>query len=138
MQLPLGKVLVQHFCHVFVVCEDFECCPVFVVVSESKSRCLKCISGIGENYQITPLSAMIKVSIFHPIQRDRNLLSKHLRRQPNSIEDTLICIPATITNITTVNCQAVSLGPRSVRLAAPVHAVGIVIGGLHLLLLIHL
>jgi hypothetical protein len=86
---------------------------------------------------MTPQSTISQHLSIH--SKDSKLTnSKHLRRQPNSIEDTLMCIPATITNITTINCQAAPLGPRSIRLAAPVHAVGIIISGLHLLLFVHL
>jgi hypothetical protein len=47
-------------------------------------------------------------------------------------------IPATITNITTINRQAVALSPGSVLLTAPIHAHQIIISWLHLLLVVHL
>lgn len=55
--------------------------------------------------------------------------------QPNSIELAIRSIPSAITDITTLNRHAVSLGPSGVRLAAPIHPIRIRIAGFHLLLL---
>lgn len=60
------------------------------------------------------------------------------RSQANRIEDAVMSIPTTITNITTINGQAVALSPCTILLAAPIHAHRIIIGRFHLLLLIHL
>ncbi len=46
-------------------------------------------------------------------------------------------IPAATTDITTINSEAVALSPGTIQLATPVHAHGIVVRRLHLLLLIH-
>ena len=56
--------------------------------------------------------------------------------QPNRIELTIHRVPPAITNITTVNGQAVSLSPGAIMLSNPVHAEGIVVSRLHLLLLV--
>jgi hypothetical protein len=57
-------------------------------------------------------------------------------RQSNSIELSIHRIPSAVTNIATINCQAVSLGPSAIMLSNPIHAVWIIISGLHLLLLV--
>jgi hypothetical protein len=57
-------------------------------------------------------------------------------RQSNSIELSIHRIPSAVTNIATINCQAVSLGPSAIILSNPIHAVWIIISGLHLLLLV--
>jgi len=68
----------------------------------------------------------------------KDSLLKNLRRQTNSIEHAIITIPPNVTNITTIQRQAISLSPRIIELSAPIKAERVVVGRLHLLLLIDL
>ena len=61
----------------------------------------------------------------------------YLIGQSDSIEMSIHGIPPTITNISTINRQAISLSPRSISFSYPIHSVWIVISRLHLLSLVH-
>jgi hypothetical protein len=60
-----------------------------------------------------------------------------LTGQSDSVEMSIHGIPPTITNIPTINRQAISLSPRSISFPYPIHSVWIVISRLHLLSLVH-